>query len=137
MSGAARRTVSWFLVCGATAALTNWLTRIALAPWLGFESAVLAAYLVAMIVAFTLYRTVVWPNGGHSLSRQIGGFLIVNAIGAAVVFAVAVTARAGLAWLPITATLADALAHGLGIALAAAVNFVAHGRITFGAAARG
>jgi putative flippase GtrA len=133
----AGRTVSRFLVCGATAAITNWLARIALAPYLGFESAVLAAYGIAMVVAFALYRSLVWPDGGHSLRRQIGGFLVVNMIGAVVVVWVAMAARIGFTAFAIPAGIADALAHGLGIAVAAGVNYVAHARITFGIAARG
>src|SRR5215471_2641472 len=49
-----------FLACGGTAALINIVSRYFLSGLVSFPSAVLIAYAIGMVVAYTLFRTLVF-----------------------------------------------------------------------------
>lgn len=123
--------VARFLLLGGTAAAINWIVRFPLSLAMPFPAAVFAAYLIGMTAGFTLYRAYVFPGSPLPLGVQIGLFLAVNALGAVIVLGVS------LALLDIVfpalggAPFAEALAHGTGIAVGAAVNFVGHKYLTF------
>jgi putative flippase GtrA len=120
-----------FLVCGGIAAFVNWAARIALAAAMSFEAAVIVAYLIGMSVGFALYRNVVWTDRGTSLSDQVVGFVLVNALSAAVVLVVAVGLRATLSAVAGPGALIDGAAHGTAIGVGAVANFIGHRSITF------
>ncbi|QCI68140.1 GtrA family protein [Phreatobacter stygius] len=120
-----------FLACGGFAAFVNWAARIALSAVMPFEAAVVLAYVIGMVVGFTLYRTVVWTEHEATLSDQLIGFVLVNALSALVVFGVAIGLRTALAGLAGSGGLVDAAAHGLAIGIGAVANFVGHRSFTF------
>ena len=123
-----------FLICGGLAAAVNWFARIGLSQWMSFEAAVAVAYAIGMVAGFVLYRTFVWPDHNSSLKRQLVGFLIVNAGSAVIVFLASVGVREALGLVQADGAIADAAAHGLGIAVGALVNFAGHRAVTFKAA---
>lgn len=120
-----------FLLLGGTAAAINWIVRFPLSLFLPFPAAVFVAYLIGMTAGFTLYRSYVFPGSPLPLGVQIGLFLVVNTIGAVIVLAVS------LALLNIAfpafgdVPFAEALAHGTGIGVGAAANFIGHKYLTF------
>ena len=120
-----------FLVCGGLAAAVNWLARIGFSRWLGFELAVIAAYLLGMGVGFALYRCFVWPGAGGGLARQIMGFICVNALSAVLVLTTAVGLAEFAGLLSQRSPLAEALAHGAAIAVGAVANCLGHAVFTF------
>jgi putative flippase GtrA len=67
-----------FLLVGGTAAVMNWLARLALSLWLPFSSAVIIAYLIGMTVAFLLNHRFVFPNSNKATSAQARDFIFAN-----------------------------------------------------------
>ncbi|CAO4153388.1 hypothetical protein LPLAFNJD_LOCUS3931 [Methylorubrum aminovorans] len=127
-----------FLIAGGTATAINWLARIPLSLVMPFEAALLAAYGLGMVASFWLYRAFVFQVSRGSLRGQVFLFLAVNAVGAGVVLAVSTTLLDGLtAMLPdLARSIAEALAHGVGIASGAVANYLGHRLLTFASGAR-
>ena len=127
-----------FLIAGGTATAINWLARIPLSLVMPFEAALLAAYGLGMVASFWLYRAFVFRVSRGSLRGQVFLFLAVNAVGAGVVLAVSTTLLDGLtAMLPdLARSIAEALAHGVGIASGAVANYLGHRLLTFASGAR-
>ncbi len=126
-----------FLIAGGTATAINWLARIPLSSVMPFEAALLAAYGLGMVASFWLYRAFVFRISQGSLRGQVFLFLAVNAVGAGVVLAVSTALLEGLtALLPdLAQSIAEALAHGVGIAVGAAANYLGHRVLTFASGA--
>jgi putative flippase GtrA len=120
-----------FLVAGGFAALVNWLARFPLSLFLPFPAAVAAATAVGMCVGFVSYRHFVFPGSDRAVAHQLRDFVLINLVSmgivtcVAVVFADVVLPRAGLVWH------VEAIAHAIGIAVGAVVNFYAHRLISF------
>jgi putative flippase GtrA len=123
--------VARFLLAGGTAALVNWLARIGLSLLMPFAPAVVVAYALGMVVGFYLYRGFVWRAQGQSWRRQVGPFIVVNLIGAAIVLGAALGLLALGEALCGRDALVEALAHGTAIAIGALVNYLGHSRVTF------
>ncbi|MGD1934695.1 MAG: GtrA family protein [Candidatus Phaeomarinobacter sp.] len=133
------RRILRFLLVGTLAAAVNWLARIALsaafAPALSFEVAVLIAYAIGMASGFLLYRAYVFPDAGLPMAVQVRRFIAVNLVSAAEVWLIAVVLLRivvpaigiGLDY----SAVAEALAHGIAIAIGAATSYVGHKFLTF------
>ncbi|GFZ75705.1 hypothetical protein GCM10011403_17480 [Pseudohongiella nitratireducens] len=67
-----------FLLTGGIAALVNFFSRIVYSQWMGFSSAVIAAYLSGMVTAFILARLLVFQGSTQTLYRSILFFTLVN-----------------------------------------------------------
>ncbi|MFY9290460.1 MAG: GtrA family protein [Methylorubrum rhodinum] len=123
-----------FLIAGGSAAAINWLARILLSFVLPFEAALLVAYVIGMAAGFWLYRRFVFRGAGAgSVRGQLAVFVAVNAVGAGVVLAVSAGLVTGLgALVPgVPLALAEALGHGVGIAVGAVSNYLGHRLLTF------
>lgn len=128
-----------FLLVGSLAAAVNWIARIVLsaafAPALSFEMAVLIAYAIGMTSGFLLYRAYVFPDAGLPMAIQVRRFIAVNLVSAAEVWLVAVLLlRVAVPTVGIGAeyaAIAEALAHGIAIAIGAATSYVGHKFLTF------
>lgn len=134
MRAAMDREVVRFLMAGGAAAAINWLARLLLSLALPFEAALLVAYGIGMAAGFWLYRRFVFRGAGAGAVRgQLAVFVAVNAVGAAVVLAVSAGLVAGLG--AVTPGLprapAEALGHGVGIAVGAVTNYFGHRLLTF------
>lgn len=123
-----------FLIAGGFAAFVNWLIRFPLSTFLPFDVAVAIAYVIGMMIGFTLYSRWVFPPTSIPLAGQITRFIAVNAAGAAVV----VTAAPALASLVanggVPLSIALAIGHAAAIAFGAIVNYFGHKLITFAVA---
>lgn len=127
-----------FLVFGGLAAAINWLARIVLSLALPFALSVCLAYAIGMVAGYLLYRRYVWRVDEPIGLRSVGVFIAVNLVGAVAVLGVSTGLLAVFGGLGLPAAPAQALAHGLGIAVGAVVNYLGHGLVTFrrGAPAR-
>jgi putative flippase GtrA len=120
-----------FLLLGGLAAAINWLVRFPLSMVLPFSWAILVAYAIGMSAGFTLYRAFVFPGSDRAIAPQIAIFLIVNFVGAIIVWSVAiglvdtVFPAIGYDFMPL------ATGHGIAIGVGAAANFIGHKFITF------
>ena len=78
-----------FLLCGGLAAAVNWLSRFLWSTFLPFGAAVIAAYATGMVVAFVLFRELVFERGGGQVPDQVRNFIIVNLVGMFMTWALA------------------------------------------------
>ena len=122
-----------FIAAGGFAAAVNISSRIALSTAMPFEAAVLLAYVIGMVAAFTLYRTHVFAPSGRSVRDESTRFILVNAIAAAQVLVVSVVlARfvfpaVGFDWH------AETTAHVAGVLSPVFTSYLGHKHISFGA----
>ncbi len=122
-----------FLLLGGVAALVNVVSRYLLTPALGFSPAIVAGYLIGMIVAWLLFRIYVFTpsvDGGH---RELARFALVNIIGITQVWLVSmVLAEFLLPWFGVTWHAKD-MAHIVGVMVPAGTSYIGHKHFTFGA----
>ncbi|KQT49250.1 sugar translocase [Methylobacterium sp. Leaf456] len=125
-----------FLIAGGSAAAINWGARILLSLALPFEAALIVAYAVGMAAGFWLYRRFVFRGAGAgSVRGQLPLFLAVNMVGMGVVLAVSAgfVAALGVLLPGLSLPVAEALSHGVGIAVGAVANYFGHRLLTFSA----
>lgn len=67
-----------FLAVGGLSAFLHWLSRIWLSNWLSFSLAVIVAYAIGMLVAFTLNALFIFPASEKPRRKQARDFIIVN-----------------------------------------------------------
>lgn len=120
-----------FLGVGGLAAATNFSSRFAWSLILPFEAAVICAYATGMVLAFTLFRLFVFPGSPLPLPVQVRNFLVVNAIGAGLTFTTAFVLVRGLFPLIGFSWHAEAIGHGMAIAVPVASSWIGHRRFTF------
>lgn len=126
-----------FLAAGGLAALVNWFSRIMIsAQGVGFEAAVVIAYVLGMATAYLLSRLFVFEKTGRSLANEIFRFVLVNLVALVVVWIVSVSlARwilptAGWTWRPAE------VAHGIGVLSPVLTSYLGHRYFTFSRARR-
>lgn len=120
-----------FLLAGGCAAATNFFSRFAWQQAMGFQQAVLAAYLTGFVLAFVLNRWFVFPASGKPIRQEMAWFLAFNVIAFLIVSAASGLFLRHLTGPWLSAQAAEALAHGLAIGLPVCINFVAHKFVTF------
>ncbi|MDZ4761017.1 MAG: GtrA family protein [Alphaproteobacteria bacterium] len=120
-----------FVATGSIAAVTNLVARYLLDIALPFETAVVLAYLIGMVVAFLMFQRLFFANPATPLRRRIVRFTLVNFLGLALAWAVStVLARIvlpaiGWSFHPFEA------AHFAGVAVPAFSSFFLHRSYTF------
>ena len=77
-----------FVLVGGFAALVNILARIVASNFMNFQIAVVLAYLIGMVTAFTLSRLYVFDRTGRSVREELTKFTIVNMVALGQVWAV-------------------------------------------------
>jgi putative flippase GtrA len=131
MCGLFRSRFGRFILTGGIAAAVNVLSRVALSTLLSFRWAVLVAYLLGMITAWILARRFVFERSSRHWSREFLRFGLVNCLALIQVWLISV----GLAeWLfPRLGihTLAEGLAHVIGVASPVVTSYLAHKHFTF------
>jgi putative flippase GtrA len=120
-----------FLVAGGLAALVNLVSRYLLTPVVGYEASIVIAYLVGMLVAFLLFRTLVFGRSGRSFGDESFRFVIVNIVALALVWVISVTlARTVFPALDFTWHSED-IAHFVGTCVPALSSYLGHSIYTF------
>ncbi len=120
-----------FLLAGGFASGVSWASRFLFSIVMPFALAVATASAAGMVIGFVIYRSFVFPGSSRSLAAQLGGFLLVNLVGAVVTVAVAVAARDGLLMPLGLTTVAAPAAHAIGIMAGAVANYFGHKTVTF------
>ena len=120
-----------FLALGGVAAGVNLLARWAMQPVLGFEIAVAAAYVCGMVVAYTLFRALVFGASGRSVASEAWRFTLVNLVSMALVWLISVGLARGLFPAIAFTWHADDIAHLIGVLSPALTSWLGHKRYTF------
>ncbi len=120
-----------FLVAGGIAAGANFGSRFVFSSFLGYAAAVFFAYLVGMLVAFTLMRGHVFNANGGALASQVSKFVGVNVLAVLQTLVISLLlARWLLPSLGIV-THAEALAHLVGVLVPVVTSYFGHKFLTF------
>ena len=131
MTQAEMRRIGRFLLAGGFAALVNWAARFPLNEVMPFGAAVIAAYGIGMVVGFFLYRLFVFEaHEGHA-GEQAWKFILVNLVGAAEVWALALFFARWLAPVIGWTLWVEPISHAAAIGIGAATSYVGHRLLTF------
>ena len=120
-----------FLAVGGVALVCHWLSRFAFNVFVSYAWAIVLAYLVGILVAFTLNKIYVFPYSQRSLNFEISFFFLVNIAAFPVVWAVAYMLGEWILVDYLPRQVALALAHGFAITLPVFVNYALHKLVTF------
>ena len=120
-----------FLAAGGFAAFVNLASRYLLTPFMGFRLSIVVAYLLGMVVAFVLFRTLVFGRSGASVTRESYRFVVVNLLALMLVWIISVTLvsvvfpAVELIWH------AEDIAHFIGTCVPAITSYIGHSIFTF------
>lgn len=120
-----------FLLAGGAAAAANFGSRFVFDVWLPYAAAVIAAFAVGVLTAFSLNRAFVFPASGRGLRRELAWFAFFNVAALPVTLGCAVLLHTYLFDHFLPAALSKAVSHAIGIVLPVIINFVAHKFVTF------
>lgn len=120
-----------FLIAGGIAAALNWGARFVCSPFMPFELAVVAAFMVGLVSGFTLMRYWVFNADADPVGRQFVTYVAVNLFALVQTVVVSsVLARWLLPWAGVERH-AQGLAHAAGIVVPAVTSFFGHKKATF------
>jgi putative flippase GtrA len=119
-----------FLAVGGLAAFLHWLSRIILSNWLSFSWAVVFAYAVGMVVAFTLNSFFVFPKSDKPRHKQARDFIIVNLSFFPVVWITSIMINRALQAFGMV-LYTQAIAHGIAVMIPAFATFLIYKFFTF------
>lgn len=120
-----------FVGLGALAAGANYFSRFGFDLFMPFEAAVVAAYVLGMVIAFYLFQRYVFGDAGDGQMRQASRFVAVNLVG--IVVAVAVSSLFARIILPAIGwtLLPYAVAHAAGVAAPTITSYFGHKFFTY------
>lgn len=120
-----------FLFAGGIAAVANYGSRFLFSRWVDYEQAIVLAYLVGMLVAFTLMRGRVFEAKSKALIPQAAKFVGVNIL--AVVQTLIISVALARWALPALGMVnhAEALAHFVGVLVPVVTSYFGHKYLTF------
>ncbi|QZO02416.1 GtrA family protein [Chenggangzhangella methanolivorans] len=125
------RRIGRFLLAGGFGALVNWGSRFPLAEFMPFGASVIVAYAIAMAVGFFLYRAFVFEAKDGSARGQLWRYVVVNLVGAAEVWLIAVGLARWLAPAVGWTLYVEPISHAVAIAIGAATSYLGHRLLTF------
>ena len=70
-----------FLFVGGIAAGVNFISRIGFSEFFSYRISIILAYIVGMVIAFTLFKHYVFEKSGRHYIEEVKGFIIVNIFG--------------------------------------------------------
>ncbi|MBV5327747.1 MAG: GtrA family protein [Chlorobium sp.] len=112
-----------FLAVGGVAAIMHWLSRILLSNWLSFSWAVVIAYAVGMLVAFSLNSYFVFPKLKKAKLKQARDFVLVNFSFFPVVWLASISINHALQALGMM-SYTQTFAHGIAVGIPMIVTFL-------------
>lgn len=120
-----------FLLTGGAAAAVNFGSRIVYSEWWSFSTAVVAAYITGMVVAFVLAKLFVFEAQKNKTVQSALVFALVNVLGAAQTWLVSM----GLVFyvLPALAVThhAEEIAHFCGVLFPVFTSYLGHKHWSF------
>lgn len=120
-----------FTGAGVLAAIANVLSRMALSHVLGYSASVAVAYLIGMVVAFSLTRMFVFDETDNPWQKELVRFSIVNAFAFAQVWIVSLLLakwllpKIGFTWH------AESVAHMIGVGSPIISSYFGHKHFSF------
>ncbi|OQP37065.1 GtrA family protein [Xanthomonas euvesicatoria] len=125
------RQFALFLIAGGTAAVVNFGSRILLSHWLNYVPAIIIAYCLGMVTAFSLNKLFVFERSDKQLYKQIIWFVLVNI--AAVIQTLLISLALARIIFPYLAIdfHAETLAHGIGVAVPVVTSYIGHKYLSF------
>lgn len=121
-----------FVLAGGIAAAVNIISRWLLSSLMPFEAAVVVAYLVGMITAFSLTRQFVFKKSERHVRSEVMRFMLVNLVALLQVWIISVGLagwifpKIGLVWQ------AELIAHIVGVLSPVVASYFGHKYFTFG-----
>lgn len=127
-----RQQVPRFLLAGGLAAAANFGSRFVFNLWVGYEWAVVLAFLVGLTVGFLLMRAYVFGAHDKPLGPQVVKYVAVNLFALLQTLLISVAlARWALPALGFSASYAQSGGHLAGVLAPIATSYVLHRRVTF------
>ena len=120
-----------FMITGGVAACINFGSRFLYNTFMGFGSAILAAYATGMTTAFVLAKLFVFEKSQHSTGTELYYFTLVNLAAVVQTYGVSVGLadylfpQIGFNLYP------NAIAHGIGIVIPIFSSFIGHKYLSF------
>lgn len=121
----------FFLLTSGLAALTNFFSRILLGLWLSYPLSIVLAYIIGMLIAFSLCRIFVFKESSNKLSQQILFFCLVNVVGILLTLAVSLLLAGYVLTFIHDRFLREEVAHFFGICAPAFSSYVGHKHFSF------
>lgn len=120
-----------FLFAGGIAAGANYGTRFMFNLWVGYEQAIVMAYIVGMLVAFVLMRGHVFEAKGRALAPQVAKFVGINFLAVLQTLIISVVFARWLlpGWGVVNHI--EAIAHLFGVLFPAVTSYFGHKFLTF------
>ncbi|MFA0132060.1 GtrA family protein [Vibrio splendidus] len=120
-----------FLCTGGFAAAVNFGSRIFFNQFMSFSSAIILAYIMGMITAFSLAKLFVFKESKHSAAKSAFYFTLVNI--AAVIQTWAVSVFLAYYVLPSVgiSTYVDEISHFVGVVVPVFTSFIGHKHLSF------
>jgi len=126
-----RRQFWRFLAAGGVAAAANFGSRFLFSLWVGYELAIVMAYLVGLVIAFILMRGYVFDAARKPLGAQATIFVVVNCIALLQTLVVSVALfRWVLPYLGVVSR-SEAIAHFVGVLTPVVTSYFGHRMFTF------
>jgi putative flippase GtrA len=120
-----------FLAAGGLAAAVNFGSRILLSQWLHYVPAIVIAYCLGMITAFTLNKLFVFSDAGNRLHHQVLWFIAINLAAVAQTIVISLLfARWVLPALGVDFH-NETIAHAIGVAVPVVTSYIGHKRFSF------
>ena len=120
-----------FLAAGGFAAAVNLFSRYLLTPAIGYKTSIVVAYLLGMVVAFVLFRSLVFGRSGRSVAAESYRFVAVNMIALALVWIISVFLANVLFPAIHFRWHAEDVAHFTGTCVPAITSYIGHRSYTF------
>lgn len=131
MSKASHTEFLQFLFVGGIAAGINFISRIGFNEFFSYRVSIVLAYIVGMIIAFTLFKLYVFEKSNLHYSQEIKNFTLVNIFGIIQVWLISV----GLAeyFFPYISFkfYPDEVAHFIGLGVPAISSYFGHKYFSF------
>jgi len=125
------RQFALFIVAGGLAAGINFGSRILLSQWLPYVTAIVIAYCLGMITAFTLNKLLVFNQASNRLHHQVLWFIAINLAAVAQTVGISLLlARWVLPGLGVDFH-NETIAHAIGVAVPVVTSYIGHKRFSF------
>lgn len=120
-----------FLLVGGIAATVNFIFRIVFSEWMSFRIAIIAAYLVGMLTAYILSRTIVFEPSGKHPGNELFYFSLVNLFAVAQVWLISVgLAEYAFPYLKFN-FYPEEIAHLVGLSVPVVTSYLGHKYFSF------
>ena len=120
-----------FLVAGGAAAAANFGSRFLFSQWVRYEWAILLAFLVGLTIGFSLMRGYVFNASGKPFGPQLAMYLTVNLFALLQTMLVSVALDRWVLRFLVSVSLAQALAHLVGVLVPMVTSYFGHRMATF------